>query len=221
MCNAGLRTRVLLHGGDDWHIEPMRFAPPPASLTAPAIHSSSQDRLHRIGGTPPPSRRSQFEKPVAPPPAAGFSDSGFRLVWAGAAIGTLNSVQPANAASGLARTCIGRRDLHHERLADPADGVALGLNVPGSLRDIVVVRIDDNPASLEIGKTGTPALNGGNLQAIRSACGGCVAMARSARWVRPSAAPRTATTTQVGRVLRPSDSPRSFCQAQRYGYVMT
>ena len=127
MCKAGLRTKGLLQGGSDWHIEPMRFAPPPASLTAPAIHSSSRDRLHRIGGTPPPSRRSQFEKPAAPPPAAGFSVSGCRLGLAGAAIGSLNSVQPADVAAGRARTCKGCCDLHHERLAEPADGVAMEL----------------------------------------------------------------------------------------------
>ena len=153
MCKAGLRTRVLLQGGGDWHILPMRFAPPRANLTAPAIHSSSQDRLHRIGGPPPPSRRSQFEKPAAPPPTAGFSDSGLLSKLAGAPIGTLKSIQPADAPARLARTYEGRRDLHHERLAEPADRIAAGLNVPGSLRDVVIVLCDDNPASLEIGKT--------------------------------------------------------------------
>lgn len=53
--------------------------------------------------------------------------------------------------------------------------------------------------------------------ATRSEYGGRVVTASRARCVRPSLVLRTATTTRVGRDLRSSVSPRSFCQAQRYG----
>jgi len=76
----------------------------------------------------------------------------------------IGSVETAYTTSAVACACESGRDLHHECLAEPPKGFLVGLNVPRTLRDVVVVLVDDNPALLEIGKTGTPALDGANLQ---------------------------------------------------------
>lgn len=76
----------------------------------------------------------------------------------------IGSVETAYTTSGVACASESGRDLHHECLAEPPKGFLVGLNVPRTLGDVIVILIDDHPALLEIAETGAPALNCGNLQ---------------------------------------------------------
>ena len=73
-------------------------------------------------------------------------------------IGQHLSIQAADATSRL--SCLGKggRNLHHEGFAETAEDMAARLDVPGALGDIIIVFVDDDPASLEVAESGALAL---------------------------------------------------------------
>ncbi len=71
-CIAALQQKAFCFFADALSSKHRSDAPPPAELRVTGSYSSSQGP-RRNSGTPPPSRCSVlFEKPAAPPPAAGF-----------------------------------------------------------------------------------------------------------------------------------------------------
>jgi hypothetical protein len=153
------------------------------------------------GGTP----RLEHGRPQAGAPSGRVKENQ----------GRKGLIQTVDASSRLPRFGKGGRDLHHERLAEAAEDVISRFDVPRALGDIVIVFVDDDPASLEVAETGPPALDFRYVESNAAAMQRLRGDGESARCVRPSFAPRTATATQVGRILRPSVSPRSCCHAQR------
>ena len=74
-------------------------------------------------------------------------------------------LRPIDPATRFARRLAeSRGDFHHESLAETAKCFAVRLDVPGLLGDIIIVFVDDDPASLEVAKAYSPAFDIGNFQ---------------------------------------------------------
>ncbi len=69
------------------------------------------------------------------------------------------SIHTVDTPTRLPRCGKGGRDLHYEGLAEAAKDVVSRFYVPGVLGDIVIVFVDDDPASLQVAQTGAPALD--------------------------------------------------------------
>ncbi len=87
---------------------------------------------------------------------------------------SVDPIDPVPAAPGG----IGERryDLHHERLGKTAEDILSGLQIVGTLGDIIIVFVDDDPCPLQVAEPATPAFRDGRVaaQVIKRADAGTI-----------------------------------------------
>lgn len=85
------------------------------------------------------------------------------------------------------------------RLAETAESVSIGLDVPGTLGDIVIVFVDLNPAALQVAQAGSACFR------LRNFNGGAIRL----RWLRSNSKKSKVREAVLDATVRDDDAGRA------------